>query len=254
MVQFDKLVGTTDGSDSLSVSASTTIDAFPIKTKFHTNFRELDVLTLRKLASAIPIEVTGKASGTATGSVAVEENLRTTLVVNGSGESSTARYGSIVAQSSNVDVKITPLIFDSQQAFESLDGSVTVTAGAAEQSAKDVFLSLGLADLERQLEVEANASGTFRLELPLATAAYIETWEMNVSATSETGKFSQQSVRDLRLEASLAKGKLEFSEIVAIPVAQSTNGSSVLVAADPLPDPLVRASVEWPLTSIYNPS
>lgn len=253
VVQFDKLVGTTDASDSLNVSASTTIDAFPIKTKFNANFRELDVLTLRKLASAIPIEVTGKASGVAFGSVAVEESLRTTLVVNGSGESSTARYGSIVAQSSNVDVKITPLIFDNQQAFESLDGSVTVTAGAAEQSAKDVFLSLGLADLERQLEVEANASGTFRLELPLATAANIETWEMNVSATSETGKVSQQSVRDVRLEASLANGMLEFSEIVAVPVAQAADGSSVLVAYT-LPDPLVRASVEWPLSSIYTPT
>lgn len=257
VVQFDKLVGTMDGADSVSVSASTTIDAFPIETTFNANYRDLDVVTLRKLAAAIPIEVTGKASGGATGSVVVEESLRTTLVVNGSGKSSMPRYGSIVAQAAKVDVKITPLIFDSKQAFESIEGSVTVTADAAQQSAKDVFLSLGLTDLERQLEVEANASGTFRLELPLASAAFIETWEMDVSATAETGKFCQQSIRDLRLKASLANGKLDFSEIVAVPVGQSTNGSRVIgpaSPANPLPSSLVRASVEWPITSTYNPS
>ncbi len=255
VIQYQDLIASTDGRDSLRASGSTTVDAFPLQTKLKTQFSNLDASTLRKLATEIPIEVTGKASGKASVSVDVEESLRTTLVIEGQGDSSTARYGSIVAKSTNLDVKITPLIFDSQQVFESLDGSVIVTAVAEQQTAKDVFQTLELDELERQLEVEAKASGEFRLELPLKTVQNIDSWTMQVAAATPTANISGQPVRDVRVKASLANGNLKFTDILAVPVPKSANGQNEQAKSqNEQSTSLVWATVDWPLTSTASTS
>ena len=246
IVGFEDVLAST-GKDSLKVAGSTKIDEFPIRTNFEAEFSELDVATLRKLADAIPTQVTGHATGNITGTVEVEESLRTTISLNGKGESSTASYGSIQAETTTVDVEITPLVFDSQQEFESIAGSVTVNANANDQSASQIFSSLELNDLAKQLELETSGSGKFRLALPLATADKIETWQMQVSAVASQASFSQQKARDIRVDANLANGNLNFTEIVATPIHNPT-------VEDALSAPKVRASIQWPLSSTTSPS
>ncbi len=253
LIEYHNLSMSTDGEDAFNVSGSTSVSAFPIQSTFDADFSNLDVETLRKLATAIPPEVTGKASGHASGSVDVENDLRTTVVINGKGNSSTARFGSIIAQSSDIDVQITPLIFDRQQAVESIGGSLTVTAKAERQSAADVFSALELDELERQLEIEADASGRLRLKIPFSTAEKIETWEMSVSATAGSGKVSKQPVRDIRLEATLENGLLDFTDVVASPVAGideiSPDPNSPNPDGENEPTALLHASIQWPLSS-----
>ena len=254
LIQYTDMVASTDGIDALNGSGSTSISGFPIQSTFEVDFTDLDIASLRKFATAIPIEVNGKASGFASGSVNIEDTLRTTIIVNANGDSSTARYGSIVAKSSNVDVKITPLIFDSQQNFEFLDGAVTVLADAERVWATEVFRSLNLNFLQRQLEIEANANGELRLKLPLSTVSKIETWEMNVSATAQEAKLAQQPVRDVRLEANLSNGNLNFNEIVAVPVSQMPNTVAGEAFSESNASSVLRATVQWPLKSIQSPS
>jgi hypothetical protein len=264
-VQYQNLVASTDGHDSIEGSGSTTIDSFPIKSNFEAKFNGLDVVTLRKLSPAIPAEVAGNASGNAQGSIEIEPSLRTTLTIQSQAQSSTAKYGSMAAKSSTIDVQIAPLIFDGLQKFESLDGLITVNATAEQLDADRIFESLDLNELDQQLEIEAVATGDFQLEIPLASADKIETWKMQVSGISPSGTIGRQTFRDVRVKANLAAGTLDFTEIVATPVLKGVSiprdaqvsgqapASALVVSAKPTAS-VVRARVRWPLSSVASPS
>ena len=238
IVSFKNVVASTDGSDQISGLGSTSIAGFPVSTQFDLNFDQLNVDTIRKLAPAIPQAVAGRATGKAKGSVDVERSLRTTLKLSGTGQSSSASFGSIKAETSTTQVDINPLILDSKLKLESLDGSLVVKAQAKEQSADDIFASLDLQDLSRQLEINAKGSGDFHLELPLATAERIETWRMQVEATAPSATISKQPVQDVGVSASLANGNLQFTRLAA--TAGETSASNLF------------GSVDWPISTNGN--
>ncbi len=257
VARYDDFVATTNGKNRISGSGTTRFDAFPIQSNFQAEFRDLDVATLRKLTSTIPTIVVGTATGNISGVVDLEESFRTTVAIEANGRSTDARYGLIKADSANLLLSMTPMVFDSQLEFESIDGRLVVDAMAKEQSAKEVFKTLELEELGNQLEIEAAATGKLSFDLPLATAEKIETWNMKVSATSPAGRLSQQSIRDIRVEARLADGNLKFSEIVATPVASEQVNEKQLGmlpgnAASSAPS--IRANVDWPLNSNPSPS
>ena len=241
IVRYENLVASTDGQDRLTGSGSTAIAGFPIATAFEAEFKDLAVETIRKFAEAIPANATGRASGSANATVDIESSLRTTMTLNATGQSDSAYYGQIKANDLTTTVAIEPLILDSQFNLETLAGSVVLEATANDLPAADIFSSLELQDLAKQLQIDVLGSGDFRLELPLATAEKLETWMMDVSASAPEGSVSGQGVHNVRVKANMRNGSLNFTEIAA--------------AADPEQVSALNLTMEWPLTeNLDNPN
>ena len=249
-IQFSNVVGTSDGLDRLFGKGSTNIDGFPVTTDFELLFRNMDLATIRKLVRGLPEELDGRIEGTVAGKASVEQSRQTTVELTAASRSASLDYGAIHAKNSTVQVEVQHLILDKNQIVEKLDGSVVVNALLENQSADEVFETFNLQDLQRQLSIEAEASGDVRFELPVATAEKIETWQLNVSARAPSGRFSQQDVRDVRAEVELVGGNLRFTEITAQPVRHATE-------TEALPHNLVGngsfaqldVSLDWPLVS-----
>ncbi|MFK7768409.1 MAG: AsmA-like C-terminal region-containing protein [Mariniblastus sp.] len=234
-IDLKELNASTDGEDSISGFGTTTIAGFPVATMFNLNFSKMDVATIRKFAPAVPVAVAGRASGNAVGSVSVEQSLRTTLSLLGTGRSSGLSYGTINASSSTTQVKIEPLVLTSDLQLETLAGSVVVTARAEDLPADNIFESLDLADLASQLEINAKGTGDFRLEIPLASAEKIESWQMQIDATSPSGTFSGQPMRDIVISANMVDGNLRFGKIEA---ASGDEANSKIFA-----------TIDWPIAT-----
>ena len=238
VVRYKNLIATIDGQDQLTSSGSTTIAGFPLATAFNVDFQDFDVATIRKFAEAIPATVTGRATGTASGTVNVESSLRTTFALNGTGRSDSGFYGKIQSNDLTTTVAIEPLILDSQLNLESLAGSVVVEAKASDLPAADIFESLELQDLGKQLQIDVLGSGDVRLELPLATAEKLETWAMKINASAPEGTVSGQPVHNVRIKANLQDGNLNFTQITASADTEQTSS--------------LNLSIDWPLTENGN--
>ena len=238
VVQYENIVASTDGKDRLTGSGSTTIAGFPLATQFNFDFADLDVATLRKFAEDIPAEVVGRATGKAKGTVDVESSMRITIALDANGRSGSGSYGQIQPDDLTISVAIRPLVFDSEFELETIEGSVVVEATASDLPTRDIFESLDLVDLNKQIGIEATVAGDFRLELPLATADKLETWKMNVAGTAPQGTISGQPVHNISVKANMDAGNLSFSEITA--------------EADPESKSLLNLTVDWPLTPNAN--
>ncbi len=249
-IKFSNVVGTSDGQDRLFVEGSTNIDRFPVTTDFELLFRNMDLATMRKLVRNLPEELDGRVEGSVAGSVSVEQSRQTTVELSAAGRSVSLDYGSIGAKNSSVHVEVQSLILDKNQVMEKLDGSVVVNATLEKQSADDVFETFNLQDLQRQLSIDAVASGEVRFELPLATAANLETWQLNVSALAPSARFSQQDVRNVRAEVVMAGGNLKFTEITAKPMPDGSGAEAFAgVLAGNETSAQLNVSLDWPLVS-----
>jgi hypothetical protein len=242
-ITFSKVAGTTDGEDHFSLQGATSVASFPIATKFSGKYDDVAISSLRNLVPVIPEMLSGKNTGEFSGSVKFASDTRTTIDIATSAQGKRFKYGSIDADNLTAEVEIDDLIFDAKQKFESIGGFVKAAGCASRQDITNVFDTFQLQDLNRQLEITGNGQGTFELDLPLATADQLETWQLKIDAQMPVGTISQQQVANVKLDAAMIDAEIRFAAFEATPVFE--NGPAT--ESDTEVDPQLKMQLVWPL-------
>jgi len=242
-IKTTNLRATIDGQDKITASTTTNIASFPISTDFESKFADLSIDALRKIVPAIPEILTARADGTASGSVIIEEDLRTTIKIDAEGRTESARYGGLAARSSQTSVVIESLVFDAQQNYESISGTLIVDAAAAEQPLSNVFTTFDIEPLYEQLDLEGIVQGQAKINLPLATIGDLRTWGLVIEGQMPTGKLASQTITNARVTGQLNNGILELSPLTAI----AGNAIDATPADDAPVTNVLRADITWPL-------
>lgn len=247
-ITANNLDATIDGQDRLAGTATTTISSFPITTEFDTQFKQLSVESLRQIVPAIPEILTARADGSATGSVIVAADTRTTIAIDANGRTASAKYGELQASSSQTSVVIESLVFDAQQKYESISGRVSVDAEAARQSLSNVFTTFDIKALYDQLDLDGDVTGGAKIDLPLATIGDLKTWGLEVSGVMPEGKLANQTVQNANVTGRLNRGVLELSPLTATAIdADAPSPLSKEINDSEINGSQINADVAWPL-------
>ena len=243
-VTASNLSATVDGQDQLSGTATAKISSFPLTVDFDTQFKQMSIETLRRIVPDIPEILVARANGNAKGNLNVAEDLRMTIGINADAVTESASYGDLQAASSNTTVVIESLVFDENQAYESITGTVGVDAEAAKQPLNNVFSTFELEDLSKQLDLEGDITGQARLDLPLATIEDLKTWGLSINGKLPEGKLAGQTIRNGDVVGGFDKGVLVISPLTATAVTSDDQ-------SQPLNQPTnqLRASLAWPLVA-----
>ena len=240
------LVATIDGQDQISGFATTNISSWPITADFETQFKQLSVNTLRSIVPDIPeILATGDtgADGTAVGSINVAADMRTEIKIDAGARTDAAEYGDLQAAASQTTVTIESLVFDANQSYESINGSIRVDADAAEQPLGNIFSTFGIEALYQQLDLDGIVTGKAKLDLPLATIGDLKTWGLTVTGTMPKGKLAGQPIRDADVSGRLNRGVLELSRLIATAEVATADVAEVQAGRSNQ----LQANLAWPL-------
>ena len=247
-VTASNLSATVDGQDQLSGTATAKISSFPLTVDFDTQFKQMSIETLRLIVPDIPEILVARANGNAKGNLNVAEDLRMTIGINADAVTETASYGDLQAASSNTTVVIESLVFDKNQAYESITGTVGVDAEAAKQPLNNVFSTFELEDLSKQLDLEGDITGQARIDLPLATIEDLKTWGLSINGKLPEGKLAGQTIRNGDVVGGFDKGVLVISPLTATAVTSDDQSQPLNQPLNQPPNQL-RASLAWPLVA-----
>ena len=234
------LRATIDGQDQLTGTATANISSLPLMADFDTQFEKMSIETLRRIVPAIPEILVARANGNAKGSVLIEDSLRTTIKINADAITESAKYGDLQAALSDTDVVIESLIFNENQAYESIAGTVSVDADAAKQPLRNIFSTFEIEDLYKQLDLDGDITGQAQLTLPLATIGDLKTWGLSVNGKLPEGQIAGQKIRGGDVVGGFERGVLVLSPLTATAVNSNDESES--------PNQL-QADLAWPIVA-----
>ncbi len=243
-IYYKDIIATVDGADQLHGNGETTVDQFPIKSKFWGNFQDLDLRSLRKLVAGIPENVQGKATGDVVGSVDVESSTRSILSISADATCSQTHYGQIKTEPLETETRILDLIFDENQGFESVDGHVAVNGTTVAQPIKNIFETFELTELERRLELEGDFVADVKLQLPLKSISDLTKWHLSVDGRVAEATICDQAISHAHIRAALHAGELHFRPIHLTPL---TVAEVEQCLSEQVELPTLDVAVEWPL-------
>lgn len=245
-LSFSKIEALVDDEGKLDGNVEVGFAEFPVSTRFDSTFDGIPIKTWRKLAAAIPQELSGLSTGTANGVVLVDSSTRTTLEISALAQAEQCKYGKLIGEKVDVEVDVTQLVFDRQQEYESIEGGIGIEAEFLEQPIDNAFRTFALNSLQSSLQMVGDSSAQLQMNLPLATAEDLSTWELSVKSQIPTGAISGQSISDLTATVFLNEGVLEFQPIEFSPNAKVKAGSVLPIPMEGVNEK-VSVRIRWPL-------
>lgn len=245
-IDFSDIVAKPFHGGEIVGRGQTLVSSFPIQSTFSGQFQDVPVRTWRQVVQDIPGIASGSTSGTFEGAVAVETSLGSTINIDATAKVQDASYGQVSADKLSVNLDLEQLVFDEQQLFKSVAGTVEALGTFTDQSAKDAFSTFDLTDLKEQLAIVGNASGELAIKLPLSTVGDINTWNIAVNAEIPNGSIANQPLENVVAPVRVKNGILATKSIIAtLPDGMSKLEPENAVRTT---KPQIEVDIKWPLT------
>ena len=222
------------------------LGSWPVEPKFSAALKDIDIALARKFVPEIPAELEAKASGDLSGSLTLVESMAIDLDLSSELDITDVKYGEIETSTSTAFVDVKDLKFDDSFSFQSVDGSVRVTADFKDQNLGSVFETLDLEELQQQYGIVAAATGDVEVYLPLATVENLNTWTMQANATVPQLEIADQQIENVTLVA-----KLQDGDLILDPVRATVVPDAAAAPADGLANSnAIELSVNWPVALV----
>lgn len=186
--------------------------AYPFTGEYQADVSNVSVETIAKLAP-IPPELSGNVNGNASGSVVVNEDLSFSLALQARGASENGEYLGFALRDPKIDVAIESLKFDDKVAVTEIKGDVKVNTHVADVAVNEFFDRFELKAAGDAPQLAGNANADVKLNIPLATADQVGTWDMTVDAKAPRLSVAKEQVKDVEARIEIAQGDLKIRRV-----------------------------------------
>ncbi len=241
-IVFSDLKATTGGGGEIVATGDVSTAAFPVVTRFEATLDRVSVATLRRLVPDIPQEVVADTTGRVQGIVTIFEDLRSQIELQADGTSGNLRYGSIESGAARIDVDLDSLALTSDLELSELVGQIGLDSSLVDVPLGNVFETFELVDLQNQLGLAADVSGTLNMTLPLQTIDDLRTWTMLIDGTADRAMLRNQELQDLNADVRMLEGRLLMDPVIAAIPGETAAGSESA--------PALQVSIDWPISEL----
>jgi hypothetical protein len=218
------------GGGTYVASGVTDFTQTPIVGDFNAVLTGVAVESISKLAR-IPPQVRGKMTGTGIGNYSIGGDNSFTLSLKASGTSSDASYDEIPLESTSVEVAIDALKLRKDFSLRELSGNVIVKANADEVAITKFEETFGLAGPLRRVNVQGTANADVNLNIPLATANQVSTWDLQVVGDARQLKLANEIFQNIAADVNIVDGALSFQKLTGRAITEKSGRHAGLISA-----------------------